>query len=136
MSKRSAAHLADWLGTRWSYSNVATNATPTADLTSGNIQPLGGRDEVHMDYLSMVILNKNTLSFTMTASVRDSSIAGTVLYQAAMLLPGSTTTHVNPSGIHLKAIDGKSLFFTLDTVQPSVTTSINAGGWVDNSTDY
>lgn len=133
MSRKSDGVLADWLDNRWAYSTTSTNATPTADLTTG--YNYGGKDEIHLDFLHIVILNKNSTQNTLTASVRDSSVAGTVLWSAPLMIGATTVTQVNPSGIALKAQDGKSLFVTLDTVAASVTVAVNAAGWIDQSTN-
>jgi len=133
MSKKSDGLIADMLGHRWSYTSTATNATNTAQVTP---TPLSSRDKQHMDFFNWTILNKNTASFTMAGQIRDVSVAGTVLAQWSMILPGSQVAQVAPAGIHLQATGGKALFFTTDTVQPSVTSTVNAAGWTDQSSDY
>lgn len=133
MSKKSDGLLADMMDNRWSYSASAVNATTSPTLVD---TPKSATDTRHLDFFHWAILNKNTLSFTMTGSIRDASVAGTVLAQWALLLVGSQVAQVAPAGIHLKATPGKGFFFTTDTVQPSVTSSVNAAGWTDQSTDY
>lgn len=133
MSKKSDALLADMMDTRWSYTSTATNATNTAQVTP---TPSSAHDKHHLDFFHWAILNKNTLSFTMAGQIRDASVAGTVLAQWSMLLVGSQVAQVAPAGIQLTASKGKSLFFTTDTVQPSVTSTVNAAGWTDISNDY
>lgn len=133
MSKKSDGLIADMMDHRWSYTSTATNATNTAQVVGA---PVSANDEQHLDFFHWAILNKNALSFTMSGQIRDASVAGTVLAQWAMLLPGSQVAQVAPAGIHLIASKGKGLFFTTDTVQPSVTSTVNAAGWTDQSTDY
>jgi hypothetical protein len=130
MNKRAAGHLADQLDNRWTYTDSKTNATTTPQLAGDTVS---SKEVRHLDFFHWAILNKNTLSFTMTGVIRDASVAGTALAQWAMLVGGSQVAQVNPSDIHLVATPGKGFFFTTDTVQPSVTSNVNAGGWTDQS---
>ena len=133
MSRKSDGLLADLMDTRWSYTDTKTNATLVAQMAS---DPQSSKDTVHLDFFHMAILNKNTLSFTMSAQIRDASVGGTVLAQWPLLLVGSQVAQVSPAGIHLRATQGKGFFITTDTVQPSVTATVNSAGWTDQSTDY
>ena len=133
MSKKSDGLLAELMDNRWSYTDTRTNATLTAQMIGA---PQSAKDTVHLDFFHMAILNKNTLSFTMAAQIRDASVAGTVLAQWPLLLVGSQVAQVAPAGINLKATQGKGFFITTDTVQPSVTATVNSAGWTDQSTDY
>lgn len=133
MSKRSESMQADELENRWYVSASTTNATivPAVSPTLLNTRAVR-----HLDFLHLAILNKNTLHTTASAQVRDASVGGTVLFQLSMLVGGSTTAQVNPAGIHLMATPGKEFFYTTDTVAPSVTVSVSAGGWTDESSSY
>lgn len=133
MSKKADGLLADMMDTRWSYTSTATNATNTAQLTPAL---RSAHDKHHLDFFHWAILNKNTLDFTMAAQIRDVSVAGTVLAQWPMILKGSQMAQVAPAEIHLMSSKGTHLFFTTDTVQPSVTSTVNAAGWTDISSDY
>ena len=133
MSKKSDGLIADMMDNRWSYTSTATNATLTAQMVGA---PQSDKSIVYLDFFHMAILNKNTLSFTMAAQIRDASVGGTVLAQWPLLLVGSQVAQVAPAGIKLEATKGKTLFMTTDTVQPSVTATVNAAGWVDKSQDY
>ena len=133
MSRKTDALVADKMDNRWSYTSTATNATLTQALAAA---PQSAKDEVHLDFIQLLFLNKNTLSFTIAAQVRDVSVAGTVLAQWPMLLVGSQVAQVSPTGIHVTATKGAGLFLTTDTVQPSVTATVNAAGWIDQSQDY
>lgn len=133
MSKRADAHLAEMLDNRWSYTATGTNSTLTPTVVAA---PGGAKDVRHLDFFYMTILNKNTLDFTMAAQIRDASAAGTVLAQFPLILDGSTNMQVAPAGIHLMASPGAGLFFTTDTVAPSVTATVNAAGWTDTTTYY
>lgn len=132
MSKRSDGLLADMLYNRWSYTSTATNATLTAEVVSA---PMSAKEQRHMDFFYLSILNKNTLNFTMAAQVRDASVAGTILAQFPFLVGASQVAQVSISDIHLVPAQGKGIYITTDTVQPSVTATCNAAGWTDASHD-
>lgn len=132
MSRKSEGLHAAQLDNRWYATDSETNAT----LVSTATPALQSNKEVrHLDFFSLAILNKNTLTTTMSAQIRDASVAGTILAQWAMVVGASQVAQVNPAGIHLVATPGKDFFYTTDTVAPSVTASVSAGGWVDQ-TDY
>ena len=133
MSKRFFNLFANEFDNRWSYTSTATNSTNTAQV-SPNAR--NGVEIHHMDFFQWVVKNMNTLDFTMSAQVRDASAGGTVLAQWPLVLKGSQVANVSPSGLHLLATKGKPLFFTTDTVQPSVTSTVNAAGWVDEGESY
>ncbi len=133
MSKKSDGLIADMLENRWSFTATATNATTTPEVVAA---PSGGNDYRHMDSFHWMITSKNTLTFTMTGVIRDASVAGTALAQFPMIIGASQVAQVSPEGLHLKATKGKGFFFTTDTVQPSVTSTVNAAGWTDQSHDY
>lgn len=133
MSKKSDALLAEMLGNRWSFTASATNATTTPEVVGA---PGGAQDTRYLDFFDWTITSKNTLTFTIAGSIRDASLAGTVLAQWPIIIGASQVARVNPSGIRLNATRGKGFYFTTDTVQPSVTSTVNAAGWTDNATDY
>jgi hypothetical protein len=133
MSKKSEALVADMLDNRWSFTATATNATTTPEIKAA---PGGAKDSVHLDHFHWLITNENALTFTMHGIIRDASLTGTVLAQFPMVVGASQVAQVNSSGIHLMATPGKGFFFTTDTVQPSVTSTVNAAGWTDQSTHY
>ena len=130
MSKRSEGLQADQLDNRWMYTSSATNATLTAQVVGA---PNSSKETRHMDAFYFSVLNKNTANVTMTASVRDVSVAGTVIAQFPFLVGASQVAQVSMSDIHLIATPGAGLFVTTDTVQPSVTATCNAAGWTDES---
>lgn len=132
MSKKSDGLIADMMDNRWSFTATATNATTTPQVVAA---PGSAKNHVHMDFFHWMITNKNALTFTMTGVIRDASVAGTALAQYPMVVGASQVAHVNPANIHLVATAGKGFFFTTDTVQPSVTSTVNAGGWTDQSQD-
>ena len=133
MSRKADSLLADMLDNRWSYSDTKTNATLTAAIVAA---PGGSKDCRHMDFFYLSVLNKNTLNTTMTVSVRDISIAGTVLAVFPFLVGASQVAQVSISDIHLMATPGAGIFVTTDTVAPSVTATCNASGWTDQATHY
>jgi len=133
MSKRFFNLFCNEFDARWSYTSTATNATNTAQV-SPNVK--NAVEVHHLDFFQWLVKNMNTLDFTVAAQVRDASAGGTVLAQWPMILKGSQVANVSPSGLHLLATKGKALFFTTDTVQPSVTSTVNAAGWIDEGESY
>lgn len=131
MSKRADGLIADMLSNRWSFTDLKTNATFTASV--GDTQ--SAREQRHMDFFYLSVLNKNTANHTVTASLRDASVAGTVLAQFPFLVGASQVSQVSISDIHHVATQGKGFVVTLDTVAPSVTAAVNAAGWTDASHD-
>jgi hypothetical protein len=132
MSKNSSGLTADELSNRWQAS-ISTAAAAVSSALVGDAQ--SSNETRHLDFLHIGLQNKNTLHFTMGAQVRDSSAAGTVLWQMNFYLQGSVTTQIAPAGIHLTATKGKGFFVTTDTTQPSTAAVVNAAGWTDKSTD-
>lgn len=129
MSKRSDGLVADMMEHRWSSTDSKTNATLAANVAGGQ----SSKEVRHLDFFHLAILNKNTANHTVTAHIRDASAAGTVLAQWALLVGGSQVATVNPANIHLTATPGQGFAFTTDTVAPSVTASVNAAGWTDQT---
>ena len=133
MSKRFFNLFANEFDNRWQYTSTATNATNTAQV-SPNVR--NAVEVHHMDGFQWVVKSLNTLDFTVAAQVRDASVGGTVLAQWPLILKGSAVAQVSPAGLHLVATKGKPFFFTTDTVQPSVTSTVNACGWIDEGESY
>ncbi len=133
MSKRADGLIADYLDNRWSVTDKQTNVTIAANVSPN---PVSNHVSVVLDAIHWTIANMNALGCTMTAEVRDVSIAGTVLAQWALFVPGSTTAQVSPTNLKILGTKGKSIFFRTDTVVASVTASVVASGWFDGSSDY
>jgi hypothetical protein len=131
MSKRADGLIADELDNRWMVTEMETNVTVIASVAA----PQSAKSTNYLDSISWTIANMNALGCTITASVRDVSLAGTVLAQWRLFVPGSTTAQVNPANIVLKATRGAAMHFVTDTVVGSVTASLNACGWIDASTN-
>ena len=130
MSKNADGLIVDELDNRWMYTSTGTNVTLTASMKAA---PISSKEVVHLDFFNMTILNKNTPTATVAAQIRDASIAGAVLAQWPLIVGPSQVAQVSPSDFHVFATPGAGLFFTLDTVQPSVTATVNAGGWTDQT---
>lgn len=132
MSKKSDGLVADMLSNRWSFTDLKTNSALTT-ASVGDTQ--SAKEQRHMDFFYLSILNNNTANHTVTASLRDASTAGTVLAQFPFLVGASQVAQVSISDIHHVATQGKGFVVTLDTVAPSVTAAVNAAGWTDASHD-
>ena len=133
MSKRFFNLFCNEFDARWQYTDSKTNATLIAQMSP---TARNGKEIHHLDGFNLTIRNLNTLDLTMTAHVRDASVAGTILAQWPLVLKGSQVAQVSPAGLHLVATKGAAFFVTTDTVQPSVTAAVNACGWVDEGESY
>lgn len=132
MSKKSDGLWANYLDDRWAVTEVVNGTTITASVSA----PQSAKSAHVLDALSMVVTNFNAAGHTVTLAVRDVSAAGTTLAQWKLFVPASTSAQVNPANLNIYASKGAALYFTNDTVLASVSSSVNASGWTDNSSDY
>ena len=130
MANRAQGLFGDYLDNRWTYTDSQVNATIAPTMVAA---PQSSKEQRHLDYLSIVVLNKSAAASTVTVSVRDASVAGTVIAQYPLLPAAAGNLHLNPANIHLLATVGKGIFATQDTVVTSVVVAVNAGGWTDQS---
>ena len=137
MSKKSDGLWANYLDDRWSVTQLVSGTAITASVSA----PQSDKSAHVLDALSMVITNCNATGHTVTLAVRESTLGGTVagsaiLAQWKLFVPASSSAQVNPANMNLYAGKGKSILFTNDTVLGSVSSSVNASGWTDTSSDY
>lgn len=137
MSKKSDGLWANFLDDRWSVTQLVNGATITASVSA----PQSAKSAHVLDALSMVVTNYNATGHTVTAQVREVTTGATVangaiLAQWKLFVPASTSAQVNPANLNLYANKGLGIHFTSDTVLASVSASVNATGWTDNSSDY
>jgi hypothetical protein len=132
MSKRSDGLLADMLGQRW----MATHAPAAAGtIVLQSPVPTDGHTTIHLDHLSFSIDNMAAATHTVTTSVRDTSVAGTVLWSMDHLITNATSKEIVIDGIHLEASKGKALHITQNTVLASVKATVNIAGWSEQHQD-
>ena len=121
--------LADLLGQRWTItSSPSAGATVTASVSTGS-----SAERITLDCLSYTFKNMSAGAFTCTTSVRDASVAGSVVasWQDVVATASSGGRHLDSLGISIAS--GHSLFITQDTVLASVVASVNATGWTRKS---
>ena len=134
MSKKSDGLLADHLGDRWSFTQVTTGATVTASVGA----PQSANSLRVMDALSIMVANKNAIGHTVTWHVKEVVTGATVsqatsIAQWHMFVANSSTAQVNPANLNLYAGKGLAMHMYTDTVLGSVTSSVNATGWTDDT---
>lgn len=132
MSKKSDGLWANYLDDRWNVTQVVNGATITASVSA----PQSAKSAHVLDALSVAVTNFNAAAHTVTIAVRDASAAGTILAQWKLFVAGAGSTQLNPANLNIYGGKGNALHFTNDTVLASVSASVNASGWTDNSSDY
>lgn len=132
MSKRSDGLLADELAHRWAVTSApAAGATVVASVSAAQ-----AHEKLTLDCLSYTIKNMSAAAFTVTTSVRDASVAGTVLASWDEIIGVAVTGGKHLEGLGISTAKGNSLFFTQDTVLASVKATVNATGWRGTTQDY
>ena len=133
MSKRAYGLLANLLGDKWSVTHApAAAATVVASVSA----PKSAKDRRILECLSFSIKNMAAGAHTVTTSVRDASVAGTVLLSLDTIVAAATSKEVVLENLGIQASHGAAIHFTQDTVLASVKATVNASGWTDNSQDY
>lgn len=130
MSRKSDGLIADMLAERWAVTH-APAAGETVVLSVPAPQSLKNRHT--LDTLSYTIRNGSAGTHTVTTSVRDASIAGTVLASWDDLLATATVVNRHLNGLGIQGGKGNALVFTQDTVLAAVKATVNATGWTDES---
>ena len=122
-----------FFGNRW----VATHS-PASGTTIVVQSPAAtdGTSRPHLETLWYSIRNQTgagSLQATVTVQVRIASIAGTVIASNEHLLAPSTSANVQLVGMGVPGKRGKSLFIGMNTVVASLTQSVSAAGWVEDT---
>jgi hypothetical protein len=133
MSKRSDGLLAEMLGNRWSV-NIAPAAAAT--VVGSVAAPNSARSRHHLEHMSISIKSNAAATHTVTTSVREASIAGTVVWSMDTLVGAATSKEIILDSMGLMFAEGKSIHFTQDTVLAGVKATVNAAGWTDTISDY
>lgn len=129
MSKRSDLLVACMLGNRWRATSAPASGT-TCVATAPTPQDSGSR--VHLETIWYSIDNLNTGNITVQVQVRGS--LNTVLASVQHFLQGSVAANVNISNLALaNPKKGTSLNVYMNTVLASVTQSVNATGWIEDT---
>lgn len=121
------------MANRWS----ATHAPAAAGtIVLASPTPTDGHYIAHLDHLSLSIKNMAAAAHTVTTAVRDSSVAGTVLWSLDLVVAAAASREILVPSIHLEATKNKPFVVTQDTVLASVKATVNIAGWAEQSTDF
>lgn len=128
------------LGERWlvTASSASVLAATTVTVNTSSAKPrLEPQERPHLETLWYAVRNVSgagALVHTTTLEVRSASIAGTLLATVKDIycLP-SQTANVAATRLGIPGKRGQHLNISFNTVLASVTASINASGWIENS---
>ena len=128
MAAHDRALIIDSLGNGWTDSTAGANVT----LTPGVTPAIKGR--AHLTQLGWSMKNLTASNATTVMTVRDASIAGTILGQWEIIVAAGVTGHDcwNPN---IQGLRGNRLLGTFSTVQASVNYSLSLAGWIDTLGD-
>lgn len=132
MSKRSDLVVACMLGNRWKNSTVVAGAT----VSCASPAPTDGQSRPHLETLWYSIKNfvgAGGAAATVAVQVRSSSENGTLFASVEHLVPASTTANVSISNMQIAGKRGARLMVTTSTFIASLTASVNAMGWIEDT---
>lgn len=135
MANRADLLNACFFGNRW----VATHQ-PAAGTTVIAQSPLGSvigpQSRPHLETLWYSIKNMvgaGAIIHTVQVTVRNVSVAGTIICATDHLVAPSTSANVQLVGMGVPGKRGGSFFISMNTVVASVTQSISAAGWIEDT---
>lgn len=129
MSKRSEGLQAEQLDNRWSFiSNPAIGVTVNGSVSA----PTNSKACLVLEQLSYSLRNQSGATHTCTMSVREGSVAGTVIASWDEFPAAATTTVRQFINLGMKVPNGIALHFTMDSIIASVRATVNASGWTNN----
>jgi hypothetical protein len=135
MSRRSDLLDACFFGNRWSANTTAAGTTvaPQSPAGAGIIQ---SQSRPHMEMLCYSFINETgagAANITVTAQVRNASVAGTVLWSQQHLIAPSTSANVQIVCMGLPGKRGFPIVATTNTVVASLSASISIAGWYEDT---
>lgn len=133
MSRRSDLVVASMLGNRWRSTSGSTVGAIVSVVSPANTDT---QSRHHLETLWYSIRNfvgAGAINATVQVQVRNSSAAGTVLASVDHIVPFSTTANVAFANMQLAGKRGGRIYVTMDTAVASVTASINAFGWIEDT---
>jgi len=132
MTKRSDLLVACMMGTRWQ----KTQTTVGALVAITSPTPIDSQSKVHLETIWYSFRNfagAGGANSTVGLEVRQASVAGTLVAHVDHLLAASTAQNVQALGLNYVGKPGKPLFIGTDTAVGSVTASVNASGWIEDT---
>lgn len=132
MSKRSDLLVACMLGNRWR----AASGSTVAAVVSVVSPAVDSQSRPHLETLWYSFRNfggAGGATTTVQLQVRNASVTGTVLASVDHLVLASTAANVSFANMQLPGKRGSKIVVTTDTVLGSVSASINAVGWIEDT---
>lgn len=127
MANRSEGLITDSLIHLWN-----ANSAPAAGTTCVANSPALDTTKPILTQLGWSIRNATAAAFTATLSVRDVSIAGTVL-ATWDIVTATNGGNVDTFAVNLAGSKGKSIFVEFGTPAASVTQKVSIAGWRNQS---
>lgn len=130
MSKNADGFITD------SLNHIANaNHAPAAGTTCvASVSTNSGHEKLHLTSLGWSIRNVTAAAFTATLSVRDGSIAGTVLATWDILC-AANAGQLDNFATHIMASKGNPIVAEFGTPAASVTQKVSIGVWRNQSND-
>lgn len=122
MSKGSDSLMSALLGDRWTITSAPGAATTVAASVSG-----ATNERITLECLSYTIKNTNASAFTVVTSVRDASVAGTVIASWEDVIAAGAVGSKHLPGLGIST--SRAMHITQDTVLASVSARVSATGW-------
>ncbi len=133
MSKRSDLLVACMLGNRW---RATTGSTAGAVVALSTPLAPDSQSRPHLEtlwYSFRNFLGAGGINSTVQLQVRNASVAGTVFASVDHLLGASASANVAIANMQLAGKRGSRFFIATDTGVGSVTASVNAFGWFEDT---
>ena len=134
MSKRSDLLDACFFGNRWSANTTAAGSTVAPQ--SPSVVGLPAQTRPHLEMLCYSFINltgAGAAIATVTAQVRNASVAGTVLWSQQHLIAPSTSANVQIVCMGLPGKRGSAMVATANTVVASLSASFSIAGWLEDT---
>jgi len=126
MSKRSEGLITDF------YSNgfVARSAPAAGTTCVATVTPANPMTRANVEYLTYSVKNTTAAAFTVTATVSDASIGGTVLADWDFIVTNGVAAQ-GSLPLDLPGLRGNAVVASITPPASSVVQKVSIGGWFD-----
>jgi len=132
MTKRADLLVACMLGQRWQ----KTQTTAGALVSISSPAMSDNTSKTHLESLWYSLRNfvgAGAAAATVGLEIRHASVGGTLIAHVDHLLAASTVQNIQALGLNYSSKPGKQLFVGTDTALASLTASVNASGWIEDT---
>ena len=135
MAARANAVITDSLSSTWSQTTTVANALiALTQRFPANGAAMAPKARLHMTQLGWSIKNTAASAATVGVTVRDASIAGTVLAKWDFVTPATASTQ-DCFEVSIQGLRGNPLWVGTDTAVSTTSVSLNLMGWADTLGD-